>query len=204
MRSEYLENVEYDYDRGNTAGALVGLAGGIYGWSVLDMLADFSKTGKYYIPWTGFINKGKGPISYSMNIPKEALGAGLVRLPEAVGGAITGKGAVEGVSRAAWGSLALSRAAGVGLTAMAWSDPVWFALTFWNKPLMWPLGYAWFRGQKLARSLEAHKYVSLGSGYFPETKETFTSRQRAVRAIAESQLQARAAIGSEAMLFHRA
>lgn len=54
----------------------------------------------------------------------------------------------------------------------------------------------------LADKFGKQNLLELG-GYFPETQAAYTSRQRAVQAITASQLQARSAIGNEAMLFHR-
>lgn len=47
-----------------------------------------------------------------------------------------------------------------------------------------------------------YRGLELG-GYFPETQGAYTSRQRSLQAITASRLQARSAIGNEAMLFHR-
>lgn len=54
----------------------------------------------------------------------------------------------------------------------------------------------------VSQAVSRGKYLELG-GYFPETQGAYTSRQRAVQAITASSLQARSAIGNEAMLFHR-
>jgi hypothetical protein len=63
-------------------------------------------------------------------------------------------------------------------------DPVW-------------AGYSAIQSQvKMAKGLE------LG-GYFPDTKSSLTSRQRTVKAISSSRLQARSAVGNEAFLMHR-
>jgi len=54
----------------------------------------------------------------------------------------------------------------------------------------------------ISKAVSKYKGLEMG-GYFPDTQTAMTSRQRAVQAITTSQLQARSAIGNEAMLFHR-
>jgi hypothetical protein len=54
----------------------------------------------------------------------------------------------------------------------------------------------------LSSQVQKYRGLEMG-GYFPETQGATTSRQRAVQAITSSNMQARSAIGNEAMLFHR-
>ena len=56
--------------------------------------------------------------------------------------------------------------------------------------------------QKASEITSKYYGLELG-GYFPETQAAVTSRQRNIQAITASNLQARSAIGNEAMLFHR-
>lgn len=100
-------------------------------------------------------------------------------------------GGVQTVSRGVAGKVLLGRAAGLGLKAF--NIYMWGALAI-GLPLM---GY-----QAIAGAIKTHKGLELG-GYFPETRGSVTSRQRTVRAITDSRLQARSVIGNEAMLMHR-
>jgi hypothetical protein len=216
MRNEYL-----DQDQG---GGITGALGSIYGWSTLEMLNSFTKKGgghygEYYIPWSGLarINRNKPfaplkPFAFSarnkaFGVTEEMLGANIFQASSRAG-----KGLVRGAwgTAAGYGQVALSRAAGIGVTTMAFSDPIWYAFEFGLNPATWwwsiPVGAAWFGVRPIlmnaAKQAERNRYVNMG-GYFPETQASFTSRQRSVRAISESNLQARSAIGQEAQLFHR-
>jgi hypothetical protein len=220
MRSDFLENEEQEYGKGG----VVGLAGSLYGWSVLSMVEDFQNTGEYYAPWTGPINramgKGKGPFNVSMmnrsgGIKARAIGP-VTRQQAAreeikqlfFGSKFVGAGETAAARRAGYAQLSASRAVGAVFSGVALTDPVYYGFRWLAKPTIMGLGFglAWFGGtaaiQSTARALRRGQYVSMG-GYFPDSQSAFTSRQRAVRAISESNLQARSAIGNEAMLFHR-
>jgi len=85
----------------------------------------------------------------------------------------------------------IGRAAGIGLAA--------FNLA-WMVPLAVEVGKFAYGG--IADQVNKHTYANMG-GYFPETQGSYTSRQRTMNAITSSKLQARSAIGNEAMLMHR-
>jgi len=201
MRNEYLDNQTENEEQFSATGLL----GTLYGFSTLEMMSKMPETGRYYIPWTGRLNKGRG-IGFSMvgkgireNVPRNLIEEKVdevfkkLHVPKHKFVANT------------WGGrkhMIMARGAGFGLGAMAFSDPIWFAMEYAAKPLMWPLGVAWFGLRSVAQGLEKSQYVSMSSP-FTDTEATYTSRQRAVRAISESHLQARSAIGNEAELFHR-
>jgi hypothetical protein len=56
--------------------------------------------------------------------------------------------------------------------------------------------------QAISGAVQQHKGLELG-GHFMDSQGAATSRQRALKAITASSLQARSAIGNEAMLMHR-
>jgi hypothetical protein len=85
----------------------------------------------------------------------------------------------------------IGRAAGIGLAAFNLS---------WQIPLAVEAVKLVYGG--MANQVNQHTYANLG-GYFPETEGSYTGRQRAMQAITASRLQARSAIGNEAMLMHR-
>lgn len=62
------------------------------------------------------------------------------------------------------------------------------------------MGYATYKVLKEKANQAAR--IEMG-GFFQETQGSLTSRQRALQAITSSHLQAKSAIGNEAMLFHR-
>ena len=195
MRSEYLEPEEST----SVGGELAGLAGTLYGFSALEMLSSVRETGKYSVPWTF------GKINYDLQKANvfRAKGASEVSLP--LTDFMWGKKFRPVAGKNAWGAgahLTLSGLTHVGLGMAAFTDPIWFAMENISKPLMWPVGVAWFGWKSMARGLQKSRYTSM-SVPFEETEGTYTSRQRAVRAISESHLQARSAVGNEAMLFHR-
>lgn len=64
------------------------------------------------------------------------------------------------------------------------------------------VGIGKFAYDTAAALTDKYKGIEMG-GYFPDSQAAYTSRQRAVRAITASQMQARSAIGMEAQLFHR-
>ena len=218
MRSEFLQNEEEEYGRGG----VVGLAGSLYGWSVLSMVEDFQKTGEYYAPWTGPINRvmgNKGPFTVSMINRRggiqAAMGPKTLRQVQMApvkelffGSKFAGAGETAAMRRLGYAQLAASRTVGSVFSGVALTDPIYYGFRWLAKRTIGGFigGVAWFGGaaaiQSTARALKRGQGVELG-GYFPDSQSAFTSRQRAVRAISESNLQARSAIGNEAMLFHR-
>jgi hypothetical protein len=202
MRSDFLSGEQEQYE----GGGIGAVAGSLYGWSTLSMLAEFSETGEYVLPWSGLIRKG-GFRASALGKKWGITGAVSAnrRLAGGFGPALFGKKfAGAGVLGAT--QLFASRAVGLGLSSITWTDPAFFAFRYFSNFAMWPVGVAYFGGAALwknaARAMERTRYVDM-SQVFPETQASFTSRQRAVRAISESQLQARSAIGMEAQLFHR-
>ena len=104
------------------------------------------------------------------------------------------KSAASTIGRNAAGAAAIkfgvSKAAGlfIGLTSVQ---------------LAWMAGEADIGGYKaVSNAVTRYRGLEMG-GYFQDTEAGYTSRQRAVRAITSSQLQARSALGNEAMLMHR-
>lgn len=205
MRNDFVSSEQEEYSKGG----LGAVAGSLWGWSAISMLENFAKTGEYYVPWTGKILGRATPLTASMvgragkfGIAESAKGMGFSR---AVLGT-AGMGKVAGMGRLGFAQIALSRAVGAGVTGMMWTDPVFFAFMNIGNPAMWLPGVAWFGGMGLlrntAKAMERTRYVDMNQ-VFPETQASFTSRQRAVRAISESHLQARSAVGMEAQLFHR-
>lgn len=85
----------------------------------------------------------------------------------------------------------IGRAAGIGLAAFNLS---------WQIPLI--VGGVALAYGGLKNVSEKNTYADMG-GYFPETQGSYTARQRTINAITSSRLQARSAVGNEAMLMHR-
>jgi hypothetical protein len=202
MRSDFVSGEQEQYE----GGGLGAVAGSLYGWSTLSMLAEFGEKGEYVLPWSSLIRKGgfrASAVGKKWGI--KAAVSGNRKLLGGMGPSLFGKKfAGAGVLGAT--QLFASRAVGIGLASMTWTDPAFFAFRYLASPMMWPVGVAYFGGlatwRNAARAMERTRYVDMNV-VFPETQASFTSRQRAVRAIAESHLQARSAIGMEAQLFHR-
>lgn len=176
-----------------------------YSFSALKMLKTSPVTG-YYVPWT----RGKG------NIAKFGMKMGVW------GGGGLGTGAATTAERAALRTFRSSGVFGFNAArkkvAATMGEQVatkmgsrfiigkaaGLALPILNVALWAPFviggvvdTYKW------ASSLTSkYRGLELG-GYFPETQGAYTSRQRSLQAITASRLQARSAIGNEAMLFHR-
>jgi len=205
MNSDFLSSEQEQYE----SGGLGALAGSLYGWSVLSMLSDFSTTGEYVAPWTGMIKKGgfrTSAVGKKWGIKAaEPIVLGKSSKYAEFGTLAFGKKFV-GAGKFGAAQLMASRAAGLYMSSMTWTDPAFFAFRYLAQPWMWGVGAAYFGAwntwRNASRAMERTRYVDM-SVMFPETQSSFTSRQRAVRAISESHLQARAAIGNEAQLFHR-
>jgi len=187
--SRYLESTE----AGNEGYGLWGAAANLYGYSTLDMLAQFQSTGRMYVPWSGFIGGGKQGFGANMTGRK-------------FGGVTQGLFGLKGIGKSGKMLMGASRAAGATNAYFVATDPLWFTARFLGNPLMLAAGAAWFMGgatlTNAARGIEKNQYIRMNIP-FEDTEQSYTSRQRAVRAIAESHLQARSAIGNEAQLFHR-
>ena len=199
MRSDYLDSLDSGQDKhGN-----LGIVAALYGWATVDMLSKFRNTARFTIPGTGFLDGGKGigkDMVGSMGIARKAAG-----ITDPVGDLLYGKSFRAGGNF--WGKATLGTSS-IASGYLGWlniSDPIYFAATNLTKPAMWPLGIAWFGGMAImnnaAKAMRKTQYVSMGSAFI-DNGAIYTSRQRAVRAIAESHLQARSAIGNEAQLFH--
>ena len=175
----------------------------MYSYESLRMLARAPMEG-YYVPWTAGIGRGVnrmmgrgvlpmagrgiafgGPVG--MQATREAARIGIGRT---AGIALGGKAGTYLTSGAAT-KLLIGKAVGIGLGALH---------LYWGAQLLALPTIIAYHG--IAQKVRAARGLEMG-GYFPETKMSLTSRQRTVRAITASRLQARSAIGSEAMLFHR-
>jgi hypothetical protein len=193
MRNEYL-----DYQGGSEENtSLFGILGSVYAYSSVEMLAELPRTGRYSLPWTGLFNKGKG-----IGIRVGGLEEKFVPRPMDYWHFKTYKPLFTPTNFRGAAHLSASKAASFALGALTWNDPLWFAIQYWNNPMIWPAGVAWFTLSAAAKGMERSMYVNMSPG-FTDTENSVTSRQRAVRAISESHLQARSAIGNEAQLFHR-
>lgn len=204
--------------KGEKAPSLLGMAGGMFTWDFavhfFTMMGRAPKTG-YYIPWTRAegIGAGKGGTISNLGkkfglwneegfIFRKAPNQAAIKMFEESGlfgykNAMKRAAAAVGETTAskAGASFLLGRAAGfLGPIAQAY---------FWGITLG-PLTVMAGKGIHSNFKDVAWKqsYASMSS-YFPETERAYTSRQRAVQAITTSQLQARSALGQEAMLFHR-
>jgi hypothetical protein len=178
-----------------------------YGMDTLTMLRRGYRTG-FHIPWTGGLQNNWmiKRAGLSSHIPQALTGKGIQFSKRAVAGRYFEKAGIFGVQKAtakvatkygmdvAKGAAAkflIGRAAGITLGVV--------------NPLLWgglvldaTVGaYNWASAQE-----RKYRGMELG-GFFPETQGSYTSRQRAVQAITASHLQARSAIGNEAMLLHR-
>lgn len=181
------------------------IIGGVYGFSTLDMLNDVRKTGRYYVPWANAIANAKGVRRLGLN---KFVNYDATRsiFPKLRPGRIS---RFAGVGLAGKAMMGASRTVGVGYAALALTDPLWFAISAHSLGVLGPAiipGILWFGGKKFlsatVKNLEDRQFVRMNQPY-SDSQSAVTSRQRAVRAISESHLQARSAIGNEAMLMHR-
>lgn len=189
--------------------------GGIYGLSMIEMVSEFKRTGRFYVPWVKGVSKGLAWAGINPNVVGKYTSIGLEgarfgNVAKKTG--LMGKlmGGYKGASKLGRIAMGASRIAGAGLAWMSLTDPLWYTFSAISKPALLPvtipLGLLWFGGRKVlgetARNLESSHYLRMNVP-FADSMGAVTSRQRAVRAISESHLQARSAIGNEAMLFHR-
>jgi hypothetical protein len=189
--------------------------------------------GEFYVPWSKWGPGGKkswsllnkpggiverstqrsllGKLDIAFRGTKEEAFAMLAEKRESFASMLLGGSKYKSMGSKGLAGLALSRGAGFTLGWMSMTDPVWYTMNLLStSPASWPFraayGVAWFGGwgylKGAARALQEKRYIRMGQG-FPETQGSFTSRQRTARAIAESHLQARSAIGGEAQLYHR-
>lgn len=187
-------------------GGLFDMAKLFYSWEALRMIEKSPGAG-YYIPGTASLPGRVRGLARATGLSRFRLEAS--RLPQTlVFGAPVGPEAAKlgiasaarktfgragtsAVSRGAVGRVLLGRVAGLGLKALS---------VYWT--VMLPIELAWGGYSAIAERVRSARGLEMG-GYFPETRGSVTSRQRTVRAITDSRLQARSAIGNEAMLFHR-
>ena len=163
-----------------------------YGFSALDMMSQARKSGRLFVPWTGLVSGGQG--------------LGINMVGKKFGGLVARGSGHKGISKSGAMLMGASRLASATNAYFLATDPIWFGIRFLGNPLMLAAGAAWFGGgavlNNAAQALERNRYVRMAVP-FEDTEQSYTSRQRAVRAISESHLQARSAIGNEAQLFHR-
>ena len=218
MEDKYNQSI----DAASKRSGVMGIIGAIYGWSVLDMYGKFSKTGKFSAPYTEVFNGGTdiGIDVVGSLIEKRAssfdplgtfmyggkyrpFGTRATTLEMGTNGARSG---LEFGGRMGAAALMGSRVVRSGLFGLEMASPAYFAVAHFSNPLMWGVGATWFGGRaflgNISRAMRNTMYENMGRSGFEDSMGTYTSRQRAVRAIAESNLQARAAIGNEAQLFH--
>ena len=187
-------------------GGLQDMAKMFYSWEALRMITKAPNAG-YYIPGTASLpSKIRGlarftgssrfrleasrlpkVLTFGAPVGKEAAKLGLWRAAKTT----LGKAGTSTVSKGAAAKVALGRVAGLGLKTLS---------IYWG--VMLPVELMWGGYSAIAEKVRSAKGLELG-GYFPETRGSLTSRQRTVRAITDSRLQARSAIGNEAQLFHR-
>lgn len=180
-----------------------------YGMDTLSMLQSGYRTG-FYVPWTGRVQHHwlVKQFGLSESVPKifRSKGIQFARRSPAMAGRYFEKAGVFGIQKAtaqvatkygmnvAKGSAAkflIGRAAGLTLGIV---NPILYG----GLVLDMAIG-----AYKFSSAIERkYRGMELG-GFFPETQGAYTSRQRAVQAITASHLQARSAIGNEAMLMHR-
>jgi len=176
-----------------------------YGWSALEMLARSPKAG-FYVPWSGLpartANIATGTFAKGMGTP----GAGTdfstagIRFGGGRGFYKSKRGFFElgkrlsraksPIMRQLVGKNILAKAAGGAIGLIYWE----IGLSLASIPVQ---AY-----KAIAHQVAKYRGIELG-GYFPDSRASATSRQRDVRAITDSRLQARSSIGNEAQLFHR-
>ena len=192
--AEYNENSNMLWDTGKF----------LYQWEALKMLQKAPVEG-YYEPFSRFLGgrvdqmivgkKGQrtvlsGGIRLGKPIDPRWSGALKKAGPKKIVRGIKNKG-LSLTSRKAMGKVLLGKAAGMALKGIS----LMYAYDmFVGLPTM-----AWKAATSAVRKTRG---LEMG-GYFPETQGSLTSRQRTVQAISDSRLQARSAVGNEAMLMHR-
>jgi len=177
----------------------------LYTFEALKMLKRSPMEG-YYVPWTKFTGKNRyarlaGRRIGGDIVTRRGIGFGAHIADRAMRETAKRTGTI-GAAKAAFGrgagtltksagtKLLIGRVAGLALGAFE---------VYWAAQL---LALPFQAYSAIAQQVQSYRGVELG-GYFPETKGSITSRQRTVRAITDSRLQARSAIGNEAQLFHR-
>jgi hypothetical protein len=215
---------ETDYLSNESPASGLGLAAlEMYGWSTLDMLSQIQTSGRAFIPWSRFVGGGRAGLGVDLSGNILQTRKQFLSSPQFKSGSKARQLIERGFTRTAWGSKFapnfLSKAASIGESALAASrlssvgnaylmatNPIMFAAGMASNPLALAAGAAWFIGGSAivsaGKAVERKHYVTLAAP-FEDTERSYTSRQRAVRAISESHLQARSAIGNEAQLFHR-
>ena len=201
-----------------------------YGYSSLHMIRDGARAG-YYVPWTRVVagqNNRVANIGTSIfGRPTgwwgpEGLGANVIKPNLPVQGIFERQG-IRGFGRAS--TLAAQREAGEAMAAgiaareagvigaraatvggtkylagriAGMAIPVINFLTTAGFVVDTAKGLWGFASKTFGKP----NYLEMG-GNFQDSQAGYTSRQRALQAITSSQMQARSAIGNEAMLFHR-
>lgn len=189
-----VEDIQY------RANPMLDIARGIYSWQTIEMLSRGASQG-YYVPGLGGVGKLATYASRKFGYTGTINTAFKFGATEGLVGRYANKlGVLESwkkfhtvkspVLRVAVGKNMISRVAGFGIKAVWWQLGIMvggMALGAWNN---------------YATRVQTSRGLELG-GHFPTTRDTVTARQRTLKAITSSRLQARSAIGNEAMLFHR-
>ena len=173
-----------------------------YSWSTLEAL-EKTQTHGFYLPWS----KGMGNIADSAsnrivggnwNLARGLRMTNPTKNVVSSAAPVMAKGPFKtipgGLPKLATTGLPYrALASGMGRTALTFMRA---RFAFMGAELMWGAWKGFSDNTYAQRGLET-------GGYFPDARMGVTSRQRAARAISESHLQARSAIGGEAMLLHR-
>jgi hypothetical protein len=217
MQSDYLESVEQGADEGGA----MGIAKSIYGWSTLEMFSKISETGRVYVPWASkwlqFSLRGRGIKAQRHGVidpwgdfvyGEKFRGASpRVKVPTMSAEGVIGS-TYKRVGGRGFGNavLAGSRMSKMFLQGLEWTDPLFAVVgniaSPWRIPSRLAVAASIGIWNNASGAMERARYVDV-SNKFTETQGSYTSRQRSVRAISESHLQARSAIGNEAQMFHR-
>lgn len=198
------ENIMATTDRYTESGGGVGnMLGTLYSYETLRALSAIPRAG-FEVPFSGLVgtagNVGARAAGFDMAFNTRLnIGYGF-RTDKPGGRALSRMGAFRSGKRmlrtknpVLFGQLSknlIGRSAGMALKGLH----LYFGAEL--------LGMGWQGYSAIAQRVRKEKGLELG-GYFPETQGSYTSRQRTVRAISDSRLQARSAIGNEAFLFHR-
>lgn len=185
-----------EYTAGNT-NPLSDLAKGVYGWQTLEMLSRGASQG-YYVPGLGGVGNAATwagrKFGFQGTVNTMWKGGKVKRWRVRKMGIRTALSKI-GKARSPFVKLAIGRQLTSKVMGLAIKG-IWLQLG------LMVAGAAWKSWDAYATRLQSEGGLELG-GYFPETTGSATSRQRTLSAITSSRLQARSAIGNEAMLMHR-
>ena len=186
------------YEKQEKYGWLLGTAFSLYGWSLIGLGDKFLDTGKWKEPLSDWLTHGHGA-SIDMLAKGDVVRRNTNKLGEKLGFKFAG------ATEMGKFSMRVARIGSVANLAMEATSPGYFFATNFANPAALAVGALWFGATGMimnaAKSMRKGQTMSMGNA-FTDNGETYTSRQRAVRAIAESHLQARSAIGNESQLYH--